>query len=181
MMLQNARKLIRSEKWKSKHRATGAHVSQHSFIVLVKMVLYVCKAVRARKQLCPESSRSVGKDCLEDNGSSRMTTASKKLAAMMQERGASAKRTEADLRKGLKSSSFQEPSAPVKPAALFSCGSEETGNQFKSSFFKHADPSNLGRSLLEGNEDHLLSQARSELVRQEHYVESLNNCISEVQ
>ena len=42
--------------------------------------------------------------------------------------------------------------------------------------FKYADPSKLGRSLLEGNKDHLLSQARSELVKQEHQVESLNSC-----
>ena len=47
--------------------------------------------------------------------------------------------------------------------------------------FKYADPSNLGRSLLEGNKDHLLSQARSELMRQEHQVGSLNSCINELQ
>ena len=51
----------------------------------------------------------------------------------------------------------------------------------KSSVFKHADPSNLGRSLPEGNEDHLLSQARSELMKQEHQVGTLNKCISELQ
>ena len=68
-----------------------------------------------------------------------------------------------------------------KPAAMFSLGSEEPGNQFKSSVFKHADPSNLGGSLLEGNKDHMLTQARSGLMRQEHQVESLNSCISERQ
>ena len=47
--------------------------------------------------------------------------------------------------------------------------------------FKNADPSNLGRSLLEGNKDHLLSQARSELLRKEHQVGSLNDCTSELQ
>ena len=47
--------------------------------------------------------------------------------------------------------------------------------------FKHADPSKLGRSLLEGNKDHLLSQARSELMRQEHQVGSLKSCINELQ
>ena len=47
--------------------------------------------------------------------------------------------------------------------------------------FENADPSNLGRSLLEGNKDHLLSQAKSELMRQEHQVGSLNRCISELQ
>ena len=47
--------------------------------------------------------------------------------------------------------------------------------------FKFADPSKLGRSLLEGNEDHLLSQARSERMKQEHQVGSLNRCINELQ
>ena len=79
------------------------------------------------------------------------------------------------------SSSSQEPRASGKPAAMFSSRNKEPGNQFKSSVFKHADPSNLGRSLLEGNKDHLLSQARSELMKQEHQVGSLNNCISELQ
>ena len=78
-------------------------------------------------------------------------------------------------------SSSQDPSAPVKPAALFSFGNEEPGNQFKSSVFRNADPSNVGRSLLEGNKDHLLIPAKSELMRQEHQVGSLNNCISELQ
>ena len=41
--------------------------------------------------------------------------------------------------------------------------------------FRFADPSNVGRSLLDGNEDHLLNQATSELMKQEHQVESLNN------
>ena len=48
-------------------------------------------------------------------------------------------------------------------------------------FSNTADPSHLGRSLLEGNKDHLLSQARSELMRQEHPVGSHNNSISELQ
>ena len=94
-------------------------------------------------------------------------------------RGASAKRTQADVRKSLMSSSSQEPSAPGKPAALFSARSEEPENQHKSQ--KNADPSNLGGSLLESNEDRLLIQARAELVKQEHQVESLNNCIRELQ
>ena len=68
------------------------------------------------------------------------------------------------------SSSSQEPRAHGKPDAMFSSGSKEPGNQFKSSIFKNADPSNWGRSLFEGNKDHLLSQARSELMRQEHPV-----------
>ena len=50
---------------------------------------------------------------------------------------------------------------------MFSSGNEEPRNQLKSSIFKNADQSNLGRSLIEGNNYHLLSQARSELVRQQ--------------
>ena len=72
------------------------------------------------------------------------------------------------------------PIARGKPAATFSLGSKQPGNQFKSSVFKHADPSNLGRSLLEGNKDHLLSQARSELMKQEHQVGSLKSSIIEL-
>ena len=71
--------------------------------------------------------------------------------------------------------------ATGKLAAMFSSGNEEPGNQFKNSIFKNASPSNLGRSLFEGNKEHLLSQARSELMRQEHQVGSLNHCISDLQ
>ena len=48
-------------------------------------------------------------------------------------------------------------------------------------FSKNVDPPKLGRSLLEGNKDHLLSQSRSELMKQEHRVGSLKNCIGELQ
>ena len=81
--------------------------------------------------------------------------------------------------------------------AVFSCHSEssqnkfserdrsnEPGNRFESSVhsvFKFADPANVGKQLLEGNKDHLLSRARSELKKQEHQVGSLNNCIDELQ
>ena len=77
--------------------------------------------------------------------SSRLPTALVKTAAMIQER-ASAKRTQADhsRRASLMSSSSQEPRAYGKPDATFSSGSKEPGNQFESSIFKNADPSNLG-------------------------------------
>ena len=64
---------------------------------------------------------------------------------------------------------------------MFSTRSNEPGNQFESSIFKFADPSNWGRSSLEGNKDHLLSQARSDLMKQEHQVGSLNDCNGELQ
>ena len=73
------------------------------------------------------------------------------------------------------------PRAYGKPNAMFSSKSNEPGNQFENSVLKFGDPSNSGRSLIEGNENHLLSQARSELVKQEHQVGSLNNCIGELQ
>ena len=38
--------------------------------------------------------------------------------------------------------------------------------------FRNASPSNLRGSLLEGNKDHLLNQARSDLAKQELHVES---------
>ena len=119
----------------------------------------------------------------EDRRSFRISTAPVKLAAMIQERerGVTAKRTQADRREGLMSNSSQETRASGKPAAIFSSGIEEPGNLIKSSIFKNADPSNLWKSLLEGNENHLLSQAISDLMKQELQVESLNNCVSELQ
>ena len=42
-------------------------------------------------------------------------------------------------------------------------------------------PANVAKSLLDGNRDHLLAQTRSELMKQKQKVESLNNCISELQ
>ena len=56
----------------------------------------------------------------EDYESSRVPIAIGKLAALLQENGASAKSAQADLRKGLMSSPSQEPSAFGKLAALFS-------------------------------------------------------------
>ena len=116
----------------------------------------------------------------EECESSRMPIAPEKPAALFEERGASATSTQADLRKSLMSSSSQEPNTPRKAAALFSSGSEEKEIQFKSSVFKNTDPSNLGRSFLEGKKFHLLSHARSETMKQEHQVESLKNCISDL-
>ena len=54
-----------------------------------------------------------------------------------------------------------------------------SGNEPRNQF-KFADPSNRG-SLLEGNQDHLLNQARSDLMKQEHQVGSLKSCINGLQ
>ena len=100
----------------------------------------------------------------------------------IQLRGAIAQRTQADhsRREFWLSSSSQESRESGKPYAVFSSRSNEPGNQFENSIFKFADPSNLGRSLLEDNKDHLLNLTRSELMKQEHQVGSVNNCISEL-
>ena len=42
-------------------------------------------------------------------------------------------------------------------------------------------PSNFSGTLLEGNKDHLLSQAKSDPARKESHVESLNKCIDDLQ
>ena len=47
--------------------------------------------------------------------------------------------------------------------------------------FRNADPSNLRGSLLGGNKDHLLNQARSEMAKQVLHVESSKKCIGELQ
>ena len=55
----------------------------------------------------------------EDYESCRIPIALVKPAAVLQERGPRAKRTQAEIRKGLMTSSSQEPSVPEKLAALF--------------------------------------------------------------
>ena len=62
--------------------------------------------------------------------------------------------------------------------------SNELGNRFESSVhsvFSFADLTNVGKPLLDGNKNHLLNQARSENMKQEHQVESLKSCIDELQ
>ena len=87
------------------------------------------------------------------------------------EREVSAQLTQAG-KESLRSHSSEGPKASGKPDALFS---SEQGNLVKSSVFRNVDPSNLRGSLLEGNKDHLLNQARSDLAKQELHVESLND------
>ena len=84
-----------------------------------------------------------------DYESSRIPTAPVKLAAMIQERGASAQCTQADhsTRESLMSSSSQEPRAYGKLAVMFSLGTEKPGNQLKNSIFKFADISYERKTL----------------------------------
>ena len=99
-------------------------------------------------------------------------------AMVVQEREVLAQFTQADRKKSLKSHSSNGQKALAKPDALFS---SEQRNLIRSSVFRTANPSNLRRSLLESNMDHWLSQARSDLAKQERHVESLNKCIRERQ
>ena len=66
----------------------------------------------------------------------------------------------------MRSHSFEGQKALGEPNALFS---SEQGKLIRSSVFRNADPLNLRGSLLEGNKDHLVNQAR--LAKQELHVE----------
>ena len=128
---------------------------------------------------------SIADSDLEDGEVQKMLTsplyaqkASEKPDAMVvQEREVSAQLTQAG-KESLRSQSSEGQKALEKPSALFS---SEHGNLIRSSVFRNANPSNLRGSLLEGNKDHLLNQAKSYLAKQELHVESLNKCIGELQ
>ena len=123
---------------------------------------------------------------VEDGMSQKMLTSplyaqkdsEKDDAMVMQEREVSAQYTGADRKESLRSHSSEGQNASGKPDALFS---SEQGNLIRSSVFRNTNPSNLRESLLEGNKDHLLNQARLDLTKQELHVESLNECIGELQ
>ena len=97
---------------------------------------------------------------------------------VVQEREVSAQVTQADRKGSLRSHSSEGQKGLGKPNALFS---SKQGHLIRSSAFRNANPSNLRGSLLEGNKDHLLNQARSDPAKQELHVESLNKCIGELQ
>ena len=99
-------------------------------------------------------------------------------AMVMQQREVSAQYTQADRKESLRSHSSEGQKASGKPDAMFS---SEEGNQSRSSVFRNAHPSNCEDPLLEGNKDHLLNQARSDLAKQELHVGSLNKCVGELQ
>ena len=127
-----------------------------------------------------DSVESIAGSDLEDGELQKMLTSplyiqkvsGKPDAMVMQEREVSAHNTQSDQKDGLRSHSSESQKVSGNSDALFS---SEQGNLIRSSVFRNADPSNLGGSLLEGNKDHLLNQA------QELHVESLNECIGELQ
>ena len=81
----------------------------------------------------------------------------------------------------------------AEPVALFSHQSSMNQDVFSKreqlvdvlgsnqSIFRFSYLGNVAKSLLDGNRDNLLTQIRSELMKQEQKVESLNNCIYELQ
>ena len=79
------------------------------------------------------------------------------------------------------SHSSDDRRASGRPAALFLPKRNEQRNQMWSSVFGNANLSCLSGTLLEGNEDHLLNQARSDLAKRELHVESPNKCIDVLQ
>ena len=85
--------------------------------------------------------------------------------------------TQADRKESLRSHSSECQKALGEPDAF----SSEQGNLIRSSVFRTANASNLRGSHLEGNKDHLLNQARSDLAKQELHVESLNKRNGELQ
>ena len=83
-------------------------------------------------------------------------------ALVVQEREVSAQLTQAG-KESLRSHSSEGQKASGNPDALIS---SEQGNLIRSSVFRNANPSNLKGSLLEGNKDNMLNQARSEVAKQ---------------
>ena len=126
-----------------------------------------------------ESMESIADSDLEDGQLQKLLTSplcaqrafGKPDAKVVQERVVSAQT----------SHSSEDRTASWKPAALFSPKRNEQRNQMWSSLFGNANLSNLSGSLLEGNKDHLLSQARSDLAQRELLVGSLNKCFSDLQ
>ena len=133
-----------------------------------------------------DSVESTADSDLEDGELQKMLTSplyaqkasGKPDAMVMQEREVSTQYTQADRKESLRSHSSEGPKASGKPDALIS---SEQGSFIRSSVFRNATPSNKRGSLLEGNKDHLVNQARSDLAKQELHVESLDKCIGELQ
>ena len=102
-----------------------------------------------------------------------------------------------DCKENLMSSSSQGPISTGKPVAFFSSKNKLNQETFSDGedfplrhqqvfgsnepFFRFSNPVNAAKSLLDGNRDHLLAEARSELMKQEYKLESLNTCTSELQ
>ena len=120
-------------------------------------------------------------------------------AKSVQKREANAQRVQTyhSRRESSISSSSRDLESKGQLVAVFSCHSEpsqntfserdrsnEPGNRFDSSahsVFRFDDPAKVAKFLLDGSKDHLLNQARSERMKQEHQVGSLNKFIDDLQ
>ena len=83
-------------------------------------------------------------------------------------------------RESLMSSSSQDPTSTRKPVAVFSSQNRLNQDTFSvreqpadivgshESIFRFSNPANVAKPLRHGNRDHLLTPARSELMKQEH-------------
>ena len=73
----------------------------------------------------------------------------------------------------------------VLPTVSYLVSYSFPGNRFESGvsfcFSELLTQRKLEKTLLVGNEDHLLNQAKSQVMKHEHQVGSLNNCIDELQ
>ena len=98
-----------------------------------------------------ESMESIADSNLEDGELHTLLT-----SPLVQERAVSAQT----------SHSSGDHRASGKPAALFSPKRNEQRTQMWSSVFGNANLSNLSGTLFEGNKDHTLSQARSDLAKE---------------
>ena len=133
-----------------------------------------------------DSVESIADSDLEDGELQKMLTSplyaqkasGKPDAMVVQRREVNAQYTQADRKESLRSHSPEGQKALVKPKALFS---SEQENLIRSSVLRNASPPKKRGSLREGNKDHSLNEVRSDLVKQELHVESLNKCISELQ
>ena len=131
------------------------------------------------KKYFDESMESTADSDLEDGEIRKLLTSPlyaaraswKPDAVVVQEREVSAQT----------SHSSEDHRASGKPTALFSSNRTEQRKHMWSSVFGNANLSNLSGTLLEGNQDHLLSQARSVLAKRELHVEYLNKCIDDLQ
>ena len=95
------------------------------------------------------------------------------------------------------SSSSQDPKSTERPVALFSSknrSNEETFSDREDSssghqqvlgknepLFRFSHPENSVKSLSECHRDHMLAEAKAEILKQECKVDSLNTCIRELQ
>ena len=62
-----------------------------------------------------------------------------------------------------------------------SCYDEFVLTEKPNAVFGNANLSNLSKTLLEGNKDHLMNYARTDPARRKNHFESVNKCIGDLQ